>query len=389
MDLKAEVAITDLTIEKRQAEAQLAQNKVKAQVNMQLFGKIFANVVGKKKAAELKADAKAAETELLKQEEKVKALEDLLVDMIDKRKAENDDVEFAAVTGIGKTECVREWQRLKTLGKGSFGTVSQVCENGDAKKCKYVMKIQTVVGHINAREPYFLGLVNKLAPNIAPKMHSHWQCGTPLKMFIIMDLYSSDLDKMVKDPKFGWHVELTENELLRMFAICEVLGELNIVTGDQKPNNFLIDNRTGHVVFSDYGLAGYINLEKAKQSGAKELWSPIHGFSFRYGCGDHAAITLEHPMYKFLPVLNALQLYTFLRTEGTMIRTKNGERKVLLNIPWIPKDIIQDFWKTCSEIENAYTPAARAFNKTTKPEEIYYWDVKTYFELVEFYGKRQ
>jgi hypothetical protein len=172
------------------------------------------------------------------------------------------------IKNLERQECeaiVRKYERGKTLGQGAFGAVYEACVN--INDCKYAVKAAKSDDsdeiNANQRDPYFLEVLQEKkldGSNIVPRIYDSWSCRSQddVTIYTVMDRWQGNMESLaLHRPGRAYY----RSELLRMFRIAVFLGQLGIIHGDLKPDQFLYRNSGGdsealEIVVADFGFSG-------------------------------------------------------------------------------------------------------------------------------------
>ncbi|CRK42458.1 hypothetical protein BN1708_008752 [Verticillium longisporum] len=161
--------------------------------------------------------------------------------------------------------CVKNYSTLKNLGKGSFGVVRLVRENGDGdlqsgqrrQKNVYAMKVirktdmirSSQEGHLRAERDF---LIASETSEWIVQLVSSFQDATNL--YLVMEYMPGGdfLGLLIRENILEEHV--ARHYVAEMVVCVEEAHRLGFIHRDVKPDNFLIDAH-GHLKISDFGLA--------------------------------------------------------------------------------------------------------------------------------------
>lgn len=172
------------------------------------------------------------------------------------------------VEAPNREACMRKYSTEKNiqLGEGKNASIVPACENKD---CKYVLKISNQISGA-LRDAFFLNYLKdktlKDGSPIVPHMYDHWLCKFPddtgkikQHFFMVVDRWDSDMQALaVKQQKNlnALYKVYTKDQLVQMFGLAFVLGKLNVVHSDLKPDQYLQRNNGKNIVVTDFGFSG-------------------------------------------------------------------------------------------------------------------------------------
>lgn len=159
---------------------------------------------------------------------------------------------------------------------------------------------------------------------IVPKLYDSWICNFPIKdkkgkiveqdhSFIVLERWDSDMEKLAnsrKSKKSNNNPVYQKSEILRMFCLAYILGQLGIVHGDLKADQYLQRNNGDLIVISDFGLSGGGKTKYTAELGwtghsKKDMTKPI------YSCGVYFK-KLKYSQDDFPIFMNLIQLELYL-----------------------------------------------------------------------------
>jgi hypothetical protein len=259
-----------------------------------------------------------------------------------------------AVPTPDRPTCMKEYVKLKQLGKGQYGEVLEVCKDGELSdnKCshKYALKITNGEDEndleTSKRDPYFLRMLanEKLdGQYIVPRVYDAWLCHDEgntravydsdeeedeeepyNNLFVVMDRWDGDMEHYAKDSfskKDKW--VYGRSELLRMFRLAARLGQLGIMHGDLKPDQYLERDLGGEISVTDFGFSG--GPKTKYQGGPNWAYVGTEGWSRcpkAFTPGDWDAQSDFFPVYH-----NIIQLESYIMRWNplTYVRSKDKE----------------------------------------------------------------
>lgn len=166
-----------------------------------------------------------------------------------------------------KSECTKTlWKVGPRFAKGSWGDVYEVTTSGAIKEPgttgKFCVKIVDMMGPKAAygrkaqqamtntdREVFFL--IELRSHGIVPFLYDSWFCATNMSLYVVME----------RLPETVWDYVRTSNGVMPQWVwqkirhVAITVGQMGILHGDAKLDNWLIDERKRRVVLTDWGYA--------------------------------------------------------------------------------------------------------------------------------------
>ena len=175
-------------------------------------------------------------------------------------------LENEEIKSIKKEE---DFQKIKLLGKGTFGRVILVRQNSDNQL--YAMKILSKKFLKEKNEQEHTKTERKLLAQVncpfIVKLHYAFQDSQNL--FLVSDfIQGGDLFFHLRREKF-FPNEKAKFYIAEIILVIDYLHKKNMIYRDLKPENILID-KEGHIKLTDFGLSKII--DKKKEKGKYNMW---------------------------------------------------------------------------------------------------------------------
>ena len=169
-------------------------------------------------------------------------------------------LENEEIKSIKKEE---DFQKIKLLGKGTFGRVILVRQNSDNQL--YAMKILSKKFLKEKNEQEHTKTERKLLAQVncpfIVKLHYAFQDSQNL--FLVSDfIQGGDLFFHIRREKF-FPNEKAKFYIAEIILVIDYLHKKNMIYRDLKPENILID-KEGHIKLTDFGLSKIIDKKKKK-----------------------------------------------------------------------------------------------------------------------------
>jgi len=249
----------------------------------------------------------------------------------------------------------------KMVGKGTFSQVSEAKLSADEKTFGYALKVSFLKDpdsdlEILERDNYFLNVLKPAAfggKPIVPRIIDSWLCNEPeggsisassiteflkqsrVTAYTLLEKWDGDMAFLGEQRTGLRSFAFTKSELIAMFRLAILLGELGVVHGDLKPDQFLFRNQGKDVVIADFGFAGgkgykYENAFLGWPSQAKVLNCPPAFTPLKCpGVCDTKNMYVGYCQYQNLMQLESslLLIETFILEEGKQALGKSDLTK--------------------------------------------------------------
>ena len=178
-----------------------------------------------------------------------------------KKKDKNDDINIPLIKKEEYQIKESDFEKLKLLGKGSFGKVYLIREKKTKKL--YAMKIlsKEYIKEKNEEEhtKRERELLSELNNPFIIKLYYAFQ--NERNLFLISDfIQGGDLFFHLRRERF-FSNEKSQFYICELILALEYLHKKNMIYRDLKPENILID-KTGHIKLTDFGLSKILDKKK-------------------------------------------------------------------------------------------------------------------------------
>jgi len=196
--------------------------------------------------------------------------------------------------------CQQQFEITQELGKGSFGTVSQV--TAEDTTGQWVMKIVNVGDDpfktYNAMKEASIQKYLSFQKAWVPKVFDLWVCDG--SVYVVME----KMDRTLKQMLEGVRQSLPHGLLESMKDLCDNLGQHGVLHGDLKPDNIMWHIGQKHLVAVDFGY-GQLNIPLIDDFGGwLTAYAPVTIRQFLTKAASYNLWQLEKAVILFHPQLD-------------------------------------------------------------------------------------
>eukprot|EP00930_Biecheleria_cincta_P083759 TRINITY_DN73269_c0_g1_i1.p1 TRINITY_DN73269_c0_g1~~TRINITY_DN73269_c0_g1_i1.p1 ORF type:complete len:346 (-),score=54.02 TRINITY_DN73269_c0_g1_i1:22-1032(-) len=156
----------------------------------------------------------------------------------------------------GRAPQLDDFERLKVLGKGSYGKVFLVCHKQEGRRKLYAMKMLRKEHVMNRNQVEHTTTERRVLEHVSHPfiVHLHYAFQTPKKLYLVLGFCSGG-ELFFHLSRAGRFSEgRTRFYTCELVLAIEYLHSLQIIFRDLKPENVLLDAE-GHAMLTDFGLS--------------------------------------------------------------------------------------------------------------------------------------
>lgn len=165
---------------------------------------------------------------------------------------------FIDVKNVSIENCMLEYKKHKSLGKGVQGEVLQVCKFDN---CDYAMKIQKIDSRSRynsfVKELWVMINAQGSTPKLVPSLYQFWQCGN--EGFYVMEKMDGTFEEILSSTN-----KITHAQVQHIIKICGQLANKRIIHGDFKADNLLV--KGNDIVAIDFGYADILDCSEFRNT---------------------------------------------------------------------------------------------------------------------------